>query len=83
MLGIDFLPHRQESLEIGQRHGLDFRSQAIDCEPMDSGEEPAITPLHVRDIGFEMPAQYEAFGLKRKQASIDFGSRQVQKSRQG
>src|SRR6185369_7052478 len=72
MVLVHSLPREQKTLKLSNRHGLNLRAQAIDREPMYSGQQSAVAPFEFRGARPKFAAQDEALTLESDQAALDF-----------
>src|SRR5437762_11006755 len=72
MFLVGSLPREKKPIEIVNRDRLNFRAQSIDREPMNSRQQPAITPFLLGGIGMKFAAQHKTFRLKCEQCRVNF-----------
>src|SRR6266513_2248843 len=79
MVLVGSLPGEKKTIEVVNRDRLNFRAQSIDREPMNSRQQPAITPFLLGSIGMKFAAQHKTFRFEREQRRVNFRLSQNQR----
>ncbi len=66
MFGISALPGEKKTVKILRRDRLNFRTQPINRESMNSRQQPAVTPFLFHRIRMKFPAKNKTFRFERQ-----------------
>ena len=70
---LDVLPAEQETHEVRRRHCLDLPAEPAQRQPVNAGQQPALTPLFFHSPRREPAAQHRAHPLQGGQRDLDVG----------
>src|SRR5215469_6107635 len=78
MFRIDALPREKKTIKILWRDRLNFSTEPVNGESMNSRQQPAITPFLFRRVGMKFATQNKTFRFEPEECSVDFEALQAQ-----